>query len=96
MSDKTLIEQLNAAGISCRALASWCKCQEGRKDNCETCFLESPEECDEKVINVLVQRLINEVGHVDEQLKLNKEWKGIVDRLCNKVMDRELEGECDG
>ena len=97
MSD-SLIARLNAAGVSCRALASWCRCRDGdgKEDACEACYLEDAEDCDAKVIEVLVNRVVNEAGHVDEVLNQRDYWKTIADRMCNIVMAREQEGGCDG
>ena len=97
MSD-SLIAKLNAAGVSCRALASWCRCRDGggKEDACEACYLEDAEDCDAKVIEVLVNRVINEAGHVDEVLNQRDYWKKLADRMCNIVMAREQEGGCDG
>jgi len=91
----SLIAKLNAAGVSCRALASWCRCRDGdgKEDACEACYLEDAEDCDAKVIEALVSRVVNEVGHVDEVLNQRDYWKQIADRMCNLVMARETEGE---
>jgi hypothetical protein len=89
----SLIAQLNAAGVTCRALASWCKCRDGRADLCESCYLGDPGECDEQVIEVLVKHVVNATGHVDEVLDQRDYWKTIADRMCNLVMGREQEAE---
>ena len=93
MSEDSLIARLNAAGVSCRALASWCRCHEGHEDLCDKCYMGDPEDCDAKVIETLVNRVVNEAGHVDEVLNQRDYWKQIADRMCNIVMAREQEGE---
>lgn len=89
----SLISQLNAAGVSCRALRSWCACHDsgGHSDLCETCYLGDPAECDAQVIEILVKRLVNEAGHVDEALDQRDYWKRVADRICNLVMERSRE-----
>ena len=89
----SLIAKLNAAGVSCRALASWCKCHEGKADLCDSCYMGDPQGCDQIVIETLVNRVVNEAGHVDEVLNQRDYWKQIADRMCNIVMAREQEGE---
>lgn len=95
MSGSSLIDRLNEAGVPCWQLRAWCKCHDdgGRKDLCESCYFAGPEECDEKVIEVLVKRLINATGHVDEVLDQRDYWKQVADRMCNLVMGRDKEEE---
>jgi len=42
-----------------------------------------------------VNRIVNEVGRVDEVLNQRDYWKQIADRMCNLIMgrDKEAEGE---
>ena len=81
--------QLQRAGVSCMALVSWCACHEGRKDNCERCSLDGPETCDAQLVKILVDKVVNAVGHVDEALAQRDYWKGVVDRLTAVVMISE-------
>jgi hypothetical protein len=89
MTAGPLTKQLHQAGISCRALANWERCGDGREDRCEKCFLDGPEKCDGQVIGILVKQVVNAVGHTDEALDQRDYWKGVVDRLTAVVMASE-------
>jgi hypothetical protein len=89
----TLTEQLHEVGVSCRALAAWTRCEGGRKDMCEHCFLGGPERCDSEVIKALVERVVTATEQTDSALQMVTYWKGVAGRLCDAVMDKEGEHE---
>jgi len=81
-----LITQLHKAGVSCRALASWCACGDGREDRCEHCSLDGPENCDRQVVEALVARIVTATKQTDAALQQCEYWKGLASRLCDAVM----------
>jgi len=83
---ESLSKQLQRAGVSCRALASWCRCEGGREDLCETCWLDGPERCDRQVVEALVERVVTATGQTDAALEMVRYWKGVSSRLCEAVM----------
>ena len=89
--DDSPIARLQAAGVPCRALAAWCRCHDGHEDLCASCFLGDPETCDVKVIEALVNRVVNATGHVDEALSQRDYWKLLTSRLCDVIIERSKE-----
>lgn len=90
MSDD-LVAKMQAAGVPCRALRSWCRCHDGKEDLCGECWLGDPETCDAQVIEALVNRVVNATGHADEALSQRDYWKRIADRMCDVVIERSKE-----
>ena len=83
----TLTEKLQRAGVSCGALAAWCRCcKDGREVRCEKCILDGPERCDAQVIEALVVRILEARGQTDTALAMTKYWQGLASRLCDAVM----------
>ena len=83
----TLTERLQRAGVSCGALAAWCRCcRDGREVRCEGCYLEGPLRCDAQVIEALVDRLVRATEQTDAALAMTKYWQGLSSRLCDAVM----------
>jgi hypothetical protein len=81
-----LTTQLHKAGIACRALAAWERCEDGRKDRCEHCYLGGPEKCDAQVVEALVERLVTATEQTDAALQMVRYWHGLASRLCDAVM----------
>lgn len=82
----SLTTQLQKAGVSCRALAAWCRCGDGHKDRCEECWLDGPGNCAGQVIEALHGKLIearHETNEVEQQVEY---WKGLTSRMADKVM----------
>ena len=81
-----LTRRVQRAGVSCRALWSWCACKDGIRDKCGTCYLGDPEQCDRKVVEALVERLVIATEQTDTALAMTKYWQGLASRLCDAVM----------
>jgi len=81
-----LVTKVQRAGVSCRALWSWCACKDGLRDHCAQCYLDGPEHCDRQVIEALVERLVDATAQTDAALQQVRYWQGLSSRLCDAVM----------
>ena len=81
-----LTRRVQKAGVSCRALWSWCACHDGIKADCEKCWLDGAELCDRQVVEALVERLVLATHQTDEALQQVRYWQGLSSRLCDAVM----------
>ena len=82
----SLTTQLHKAGVSCQALAAWCRCGDGHKDHCEDCVLDGPSNCAGQVIEALVERIVTATQQTDEVLQQRDYWQGLTSRMADKVM----------
>ena len=82
-----LINQLHEVGSTCRELAAWDRCDDGRKDRCEKCILGSPEVCDAKVIKVLVGKVIVGRLEFDSMEQQKNHWQGVAVRIASVGMN---------
>jgi hypothetical protein len=81
-----LVMKVQRAGVSCRALWSWCACKDGLKDQCGTCSLDGPEVCDRQVVEALVDRIVLATQQTDEALQQVRYWQRLSSRLCDTMM----------
>ena len=85
-----LINTLHEAGLSCRELATWCRCSdEGAHDRCEGCHIGGPDRCESEVIKALARKLVYQAEQTDEALNQSDYWQG----LCSRLTDKFMEGE---
>lgn len=84
-----LIDQLYEVGSTCRELAAWTRCDDGREDSCERCFLGGRERCDAQVIKALVGKIVAARRETDQVEQQATYWKGVTDRLASAGMNRD-------
>jgi len=84
-----LIDQLHEVGATCRELAAWCRCEGGRVDMCEKCFLGGPDRCDGQVVKALVGKVVAARLETDQVEQQRDYWKGIADRLASAGMNAD-------
>lgn len=84
-----LIDQLHEVGSTCRELAAWCRCDDGRVDMCEQCILGGPDRCDGQVIKALVGKVLGARRETDQvEIQMNY-WKGVADTLASAGMNQD-------